>query len=212
MALDKIICFGKNYADHCNEIGDPKVEAPVIFLKPASCLTQARNWIEPLQISRLSSTDLLNDLHYECEIILQLREGGYKMSIEDAENSIGHYSIGLDMTLRKLQRQLKDQGHPWTTAKVFPNSAIIGPWVECQYQELEQIQFGLKLNGEIKQNSAVSNMIFNPAKLVQYASQFFELCSGDIIFTGTPAGVGALVSPAKVELLIDTKNLAVDFL
>ncbi len=212
MNLDKIICFGKNYEDHCKEIGDSKCEKPVIFIKPSSCLVQAKNWIDPLQISRLSSTDHLNDLNYECEVVLQLSAGGYKMSPEEAEMAISHYSIGLDMTLRKLQKTLKDNGHPWTIAKVFPNSAIIGPWIECKYEELKNIEFSLKLNGEIKQNSHVKNMIFNPIQLIQHASQFFELCPGDIIFTGTPAGIGQLISPADVELLLGQKSLNIKFL
>jgi 2-keto-4-pentenoate hydratase/2-oxohepta-3-ene-1,7-dioic acid hydratase in catechol pathway len=212
MSLDKIICFGKNYEDHCKEIGDIKCEKPVIFIKPSSCLVQSKNWTETLQISRLSSTEYLNDLNYECEVVLLLGTGGYKMSQEEAELTISHYSIGLDMTLRKLQRTLKDNGHPWNIAKVFPNSAIIGPWIECNMEELKNLEFSLKINGEIKQNSYVKNMIFDPVQLVQYVSQFFELCPGDIIFTGTPAGIGQLISPAEVQLLLGSKVLNINFL
>jgi 2-keto-4-pentenoate hydratase/2-oxohepta-3-ene-1,7-dioic acid hydratase in catechol pathway len=212
MNLDKIICFGKNYEDHCQEIGEKKLDQPVIFIKPSSCLVQAKNWSDHLQISRLSSTEHLNDLNYECEVVLKLATGGYKMSPEEAKLAISHYSIGLDMTLRQLQRNLKENGHPWTVAKVFPNSAIIGPWIECTYEDLADIQFALKLNGELKQNSQLQNMILNPQQLVQYASNFFQLCPGDIIFTGTPAGIGQLISPSSVELCLDKKILNINFL
>src|SRR3990167_8948738 len=121
--MDKIICFGKNYLDHQVELGDKKVDKPIIFLKPPSILRQCSAWE---QESHLSLTP--KETHYECELVLKLKQGGYQLSLGEAAQIIGWYTVGLDMTLRKLQLQLKNAGHPWTTAKVFKDSGVIGPW------------------------------------------------------------------------------------
>ncbi|TAK75372.1 MAG: FAA hydrolase family protein [Gammaproteobacteria bacterium] len=172
--MDKIVCFGKNYQDHIVELGDPAVEKPVIFLKPPSILKQCQQWGQTIQAVLTE-----NETHYECELVIRLNK-----------DRIDAYTIGLDMTLRQQQALLKKNGHPWTISKVFPDACIIGPWIESSDADFLNIPFQFILDGEVKQSSYGKNMLFKPAELIRYASQFFPLCTGDILFTGTPAGVG----------------------
>lgn len=185
---DKIICFGKNYADHIHELGDQAVTKPVIFIKPLSILRECKKWGATLNI--LLPAD---EVHYEVELVVKLKQGGYQLSTTNAANTIGWYTIGLDMTKRLIQAQLKKAGHPWEIGKVFPDAAIIGPWLPLQnLEDLLNLSFSFSLNGEMRQQSRGQSMLFKPAELISYASQFFPLCEGDILFTGTPAGVGAV--------------------
>lgn len=186
--MDKIICVGKNYRDHAQELGDAVPEKPVIFLKPASVLRTAQHWDETIV---LSLPDEQGEIHYETEIVLLLQQGGFKLSLPAAEASIAAVTLGLDMTLRTLQTSLKKQGHPWTIAKVFPDAAVVGPWLKVnEFQDYLTTPFSFTLNGELKQHACGNIMLFKPAELVCYISQYMPLCAGDIIFTGTPAGVG----------------------
>ena len=198
MAIDKIVCVGKNYLEHAKELGDAIPEKPVLFLKPSSILQQARFWGETLSLPFPNDDDVV---HPECEIVLQLAKDGYRMSVEEACGAISHLSLGLDMTLRTRQSALKKQGHPWTTAKVFPDAAIIGPWVNYQsFPNYLETPFQLFINDELKQSAKGSDMMSNPEDLLVYISQFFPLRAGDIIFTGTPAGVTAITPNAKAKL------------
>ncbi len=183
--MDKIICFGKNYQDHMLELGDKPVTEPVIFLKPASVVKYCTAWGD-----RVNAFFPEQELHYECELILRLSKGGYKLSHEEASNMIDAYTIGLEMTLRKEQAILKSNGHPWTISKVFPDACIIGPWIETSDLSFLNADFNFTLDNELKQSSSGSNMLFNPIDLIVHASAFFPLCAGDILFTGTPSGVG----------------------
>jgi 2-keto-4-pentenoate hydratase/2-oxohepta-3-ene-1,7-dioic acid hydratase in catechol pathway len=196
MSIDKIICFGKNYDDHMRELGDKPVEQPVIFLKPPSVLRQVSDWNQELALHLTNE-----ETHYECELVIRISEGGYQMTPQAAQQAIDACTIGLDMTLRKQQAELKKNGHPWTTAKVFPDAAVIGPWINLKdlpnYLEEE---FRFILNGELKQKSKGKFMRYAPAELVAYASQHFPLCAGDILFTGTPAGVGAVAKNTKASV------------
>lgn len=186
--MDKIVCFGKNYLDHMSELGDNPVDKPVIFLKPASVLKQCTSWGGTVDASLTDS-----ETHYECEIALQLSHGGYKMTTSEVTSAIAAYTIGLDMTLRAEQSILKANGHPWTTSKVFPDACIIGPWIKVNnIDDFMNLEFQFTLDNILKQKSVGRNMVFDPVKLIEYASQFFPLCAGDILFTGTPAGVGAV--------------------
>lgn len=185
---DKIIFFGKNYADHMHELGDPPVDRPVIFIKPFSALKACTSWGETLTLQFQQ-----DELHYECELVFQLKAGGYQLSKEKACESIGAYTIGLDMTKRDLQSTLKKAGHPWTIGKVFLESAIIGPWLPIENLEttLSQ-QFTFSMNAHLRQAAFGKNMLFSPIDLIVMASHYFPLCAGDIIFTGTPSGVGKI--------------------
>ncbi|MFM8313944.1 MAG: fumarylacetoacetate hydrolase family protein, partial [Deltaproteobacteria bacterium] len=123
--MDKIVCVGKNYIEHAKELGDQVPEKPVLFLKPPSVLKQAHSR-ESLDV--FIPTDQ-GSVHHECEIVIRLKKGGFRLTEMEAEKCIGKVSVGLDMTLRDKQAALKKAGSPWTTAKVFPDSAIVGPWV-----------------------------------------------------------------------------------
>jgi 2-keto-4-pentenoate hydratase/2-oxohepta-3-ene-1,7-dioic acid hydratase in catechol pathway len=202
--MDKIVCFGKNYADHMKELGDAPVEKPVIFLKPPSVLKQCNQWNDTLQVQLMQ-----DDTHYECELVIRLKNDAYQIPIEKAENCINDYTIGLDMTLREKQSLLKKNGHPWTIGKVFPDAAIIGPWIPYHSLDFLETTFQFTLNGTVKQQSYGKNMLFKPAELIHYASQFFPLCAGDILFTGTPAGVGAVNKNSHGKIQIGSRAYTV---
>lgn len=185
--MDKIICVGKNYLEHAKELGDAIPEKPVLFLKPASVLKQAQEWHETVPVH---FPENYGEVHYECEIVLRLKQGGYQLSTIQIEDYVDAVTLGLDMTLRTLQATLKKNGHPWTTGKVFPDAAIIGPWILANNIDYLHEEFSLSLNKEIRQRGNAQQMMMKPVDLICYISQFFPLCEGDLIFTGTPAGVG----------------------
>lgn len=201
---DKIVCFGKNYPDHMLELGDARVEKPVIFLKPPSVLKQCTHWNETITLALTHE-----ETHFECELAVKLKKGGYRLSREAAEAAVGWYTLGLDMTLRQLQFRLKQASHPWAVAKVFPDAAVIGPWIEIKNLAFLEDPFQFTLDTVVRQKSHGTEMLFNPIELVMYASQFFPLCVGDILFTGTPSGVGAVHDNARGELRIRNKKYGV---
>jgi len=187
--LDKIVCIGKNYGDHVKEmaamLGDRPADKPVLFLKPPSVLRTAKAG-ETLSLALPSGT-----VHHECEIVLRLASGGSHLSMAQAEKAIEAVTLGLDMTRRDLQAELKAKGHPWTTAKVFVDSAIVGPWRSvAEFPRYLEEPFRFHLNGELKQEGWGRDMLTQPAAALVHASEHFPLCAGDLIFTGCPAGVG----------------------
>ncbi|WP_161597664.1 fumarylacetoacetate hydrolase family protein [Fluviispira multicolorata] len=195
--MDKIVCVGKNYLDHAKELGDIVPEKPVLFIKPRSVLRAAVDHEELF----LSIPQNLGSLHYETEIVLRLDKGGYKLDIKDAEKAIGAVSIGLDMTLRDLQNSQKKAGHPWTTSKVFPDCVVVGSWLRVsEFPDYLNEKFSFSLDDKIKQEGYGKNMRLSPAECVAYISEFFPLAAGDLIFTGTPAGVGPVQAGQKGTL------------
>ncbi|MGL5741582.1 MAG: fumarylacetoacetate hydrolase family protein [Legionella sp.] len=198
MAVDKIICVGKNYLEHAQEIGDAVPAKPVVFLKPASVMKQASACGEHMHLD-FSFTD--HNVQPECEIVLRLARDGYRMTHEDTKNAISDLTLGLDMTLRTHQSELKKQGHPWTTAKVFKDAAILGPWIPYkQFTDYLETEFQLLLNGALRQSAKGSAMMMQPEDLLVYLSHFFPLKAGDIIYTGTPAGVTSIASGTTAEV------------
>ncbi|MSP18640.1 MAG: FAA hydrolase family protein [Bdellovibrionales bacterium] len=188
--MDKIICVGKNYAEHVKELGDVNVDKPVIFLKPPSVLRQAKQG-ENLSVSIPTHQ---GSVHHECEIVIQLKSGGFRMTEMEAERCIGAVSVGLDMTLRDKQAALKKTGGPWTIAKVFQDSAIVGPWVSLEeFPQFSDAVFSLRVNGELRQEGKAAEMTFSPPKCIAYISEHFPLFPGDIVFTGTPKGVNSVL-------------------
>lgn len=185
MTIDKIICVGKNYLEHALELGDAVPENPVLFLKPASVLKQAENWGETIKAKFPEGE---KEIHPECEIVLKI---GKNQRIEAV-------SLGLDMTLRTRQAQLKKLGHPWTTAKVFLDAAIVGPWLPMK--DMMDLEFTLSIDGVLRQRGYASEMRMQSNNLLDYISQFFPICEGDLIFTGTPAGVSPIVLGTTVRL------------
>ena len=179
--MDKIICVGKNYSEHVREMqkiaGDAPAEKPVLFLKPPSALVSVENGMTAEVVLPVGH----GSVHHECEIVVRLDAGG----------EIDAVTVGLDMTLRELQTELKKKGQPWEVSKVFAGSAIIGPWVPITtIAKWLDSEFSLQLNGQTKQKGHGREMTLSPTECVAYAKSFFPLCKGDLIFTGTPAGVG----------------------
>lgn len=195
--MDKIICVGKNYEEHAKELGDAIPSKPVIFMKPPSVLRQARAG-ESLDL--VIPTDR-GSVHHECEVALQLKTGGFKMTLDQARQAIGFVTVGLDMTLRDQQAALKKAGSPWTIAKVFSDSAVVGPWVPVEkFSNYLDTPFSLKINGQLRQEGFPQHMTLSPIECVAYMSEYFPLCAGDVIFTGTPKGVNSVV-PGDVGML-----------
>ncbi len=196
--MDKIVCVGKNYSEHAQELGEQMPAKPVLFLKPPSVLRAAVQDETNLELYIPPDS---GTLHYETEIVLRLEKGGYRLDVKEAEKIIGAVTVGLDMTLRDKQKILKEAGHPWTTSKVFPDAAVVGPWLRIsEFQDYLNQKFTFTLDGEMKQQEFAKNMFFSPAECVSYISSFMALMPGDIIFTGTPKGVGPVKSGQKGTL------------
>lgn len=196
--MDKIVCVGKNYSDHIREMGGPIPERPVLFIKPPSVLRAARAIGDRLQ---LRIPPGVSEIHYECEIVVRIGMDGYQMTLDEAEDAITEVTLGLDMTLRDVQSKLKEQGHPWEVSKTFMDSAVIGPLLKLKDapRYLEE-PFMLTVDGEVRQRAAGKEMGLKPIECVAYASQHFPLRAGDLVFTGTPAGVGPIRSGQVAEL------------
>jgi len=180
--IGKIVCVGRNYAEHAKELGNEVPDKPVLFLKPASALIYSGG--------EIIHPDYGNELHHEIELVLLIGETVRKANQGQAERAIIGYGVGLDMTLRDVQNELKKKGNPWTLAKCFDTSAAISDFVlRKNYQLKSDEKLELKVNGVTKQSDILKSMIFNPAEIVEYISSIMTLEKGDLIFTGTPAGV-----------------------
>ena len=198
MSIDKIICVGKNYLEHAKELGEALPEKPVLFLKPASVLQQASHWGETLELEFPMGDSAVQP---ECEIVLRVAQDGYCMTAAQARDSISDLSLGLDMTLRTRQTFLKKQGHPWTTSKVFKDAAILGPWIAySNFPDFLQKTFEFFVDGKLRQSAKGLEMLMQPIDLLVYISHFFPLKAGDIIYTGTPAGLATIAKGSFAEL------------
>ena len=190
--VGKIVCVGRNYLEHAKELGNEVPEKPVLFLKSASSVIYSGG--------EIIHPDFGNDLHHEVELVLLIGNTVKKANKAQAENAIIGYSVGLDMTLRDVQDVLKKKGHPWTLAKCFDTSAVISDFVlKKDYQLKVDEKLELKVNGIVKQNDTLKNMIFNPTEIIEYISSVMTLENGDLIFTGTPAGVSKVNKGDKLE-------------
>lgn len=197
--IGKIVCVGRNYAEHAKELGSEIPKFPLIFLKPASTVIFSGDKVE--------HPDYSINLHHEVELVLLITKTIKNGNLEDAENAIGGYAVGLDMTLRDLQNEFKDKGEPWTLAKVFDGCAVLSEFVSKENYKLnENENIFLEVNGTVKQNSSLDKMIFNIREIVSYISKKMTLEKGDLIFTGTPEGVGRVVKGDKIKAGI--KNIA----
>lgn len=199
--MDKIICVGKNYLDHALELGDHVPEKPVLFMKPPSVLKQASQWGDEVTAK---FPDNEPKVQPECEIVLLISKDGYQLTHDEASHCIAAVSLGLDMTLRSHQTNLKKQGHPWTTAKVFPDAAIVGPWIAYEsWQNCMNSTFKLLLDDHISQCAKGIDMMMQPLDLLVYISHFFCLKAGDLVYTGTPAGVRDITRHTQAKLCWD---------
>ncbi len=190
--VGKIVCVGRNYAEHVEELGNEVADKPVIFLKPSlAIIFSGDSVIHP---------DFGNDLHHEIELVLLIGGDVKNASLKDAEDAIIGYGVGLDMTLRDVQNALKKKGDPWTISKCFDTSAVLSDFVLKETYSLTQKEkIELKVNGQIKQIDTLDKMISSPTQLVQYISSLLKLEEGDLIFTGTPAGVSKVNRGDKIE-------------
>lgn len=181
--VGKIVCVGRNYAEHAKELGNEIPEKPVIFLKPASALIHSGEKIIYPTFSK--------DMHHEVELVLLIGKTIKNVTKSHAEEAIIGYGVGLDMTLRDIQSELKKKGHPWTIAKCFDTSAVVSEFVlKSNYMLTLEEEISLSVNGQIRQKEKLSMMLFKPAEIVEYLSSLMTLEEGDLVFTGTPAGVG----------------------
>lgn len=196
----KIICIGRNYVDHAKELNNPVPSKPVFFMKPDTALIQKHN---PFFYPEFS-----NDIHYEAELVLKICRNGKHIEEKFAYKYYNQIGIGIDLTARDLQNECKKKGLPWEIAKAFDNSAPLGEFMAVSdFNDLTNIKFSLKINGEIRQNGNSGDMIFSFDKIIAYISQFITLKIGDLIFTGTPAGVGPIKIGDHFEAFIGENKL-----
>lgn len=179
----KIICVGRNYADHIEELQNERPSEPVLFLKPDTTIGQRNT---PFYLPDFSS-----EIHYEIEIIVRINRIGKHIQEQFAHKYYDQLSVGIDFTARDLQNKLKSKGLPWEKAKAFDGSAVVGKWApKSTFESLENLSFSLKKNDVVVQSGNTQQMLWGIDAVIAYVSQFFTLKIGDIIFTGTPAGVG----------------------
>jgi fumarylpyruvate hydrolase len=188
--VHRVYCVGRNYADHAKEMGFTGREAPFFFCKPADAVVPVPHG-ETGAVPYPSKTA---NLHYEIELVVALSKGGREIPLERANECIWGYAVGLDMTRRDLQAEAKKRGHPWEVGKAFDHSAPLGPiYPRSEVGAVEQGPIWLDLNGVRRQSGDLSQMIWRIPETISYLSELFELRCGDLIFTGTPEGVGAVV-------------------
>ncbi|MGE5457357.1 MAG: fumarylacetoacetate hydrolase family protein [Methanococcaceae archaeon] len=190
--IGKIICVGRNYAEHARELGNEVPDYPILFLKPASVFVASG--------SILIHPEYSQDLQHEIELVLLIGEEIKDVSLEQAEQAIAGYGAGLDMSLRDLQGELIKKGHPWTLSKCFDTAGLLSEFVmKTDYRLTQQENIWLKVNGQLKQSSLLDKMIFSPAELVKYIASKMTLEAGDLIMTGTPAGVSRVTQGDIIE-------------
>ncbi|MGK9369156.1 fumarylacetoacetate hydrolase family protein [Melioribacter sp. Ez-97] len=190
--IGKIVCVGRNYAAHALELGNEVPEFPVIFLKTASNVIYSGD--------KVIHPDYSNNLHHEVELVLLIGNAVKNADDSSAEDAIAGYAVGLDMTLRDLQKEFMEKGDPWTLSKCFDTSAVLSEFVlKKDYKLKGDETIKLSVNGELRQNSSIKNMMFDPVKIVKYISSKMTLEKGDLIFTGTPEGVGRVVPGDKIH-------------
>jgi 2-keto-4-pentenoate hydratase/2-oxohepta-3-ene-1,7-dioic acid hydratase in catechol pathway len=183
----KIICIGRNYAAHIEELDNEQPTAPVVFLKPDTAILLKK---QPFFIP-----DFSDDVHHEVEILVKIKKIGKHIDSKFAHTYYDEIGLGIDFTARDLQKQLKDKGLPWEKAKSFDGAAVIGEFFQKEtLGALDNLNFSLEKNGEIAQEGNTALMLWNIDELISYVSKYFTLKIGDIIFTGTPSGV-AKVNP-----------------
>lgn len=196
----KIICIGRNYVEHAKELKNPVPSKPVFFLKPDTALLQKGNpFFYP---------DFSNDIHFEAELVLKICKNGRHIEEQFAHKYYDEIGIGIDLTARDLQNECKQKGLPWEIAKGFDQSAPIGQFLSASdFKNKENIQFSLIINGETRQEGNSRDMIFSFDQIIAYISKFITLRIGDLIFTGTPKGVGPVQTGDHFEAFVENKKL-----
>jgi len=191
----KIIAIGRNYAAHAKELNNPLPSSPVIFLKPDTAVLKDN---KPFYMPDFSS-----DIHYELEVVLKVCKEGKHIAEKFASSYFDEVGLGIDFTARDIQSAHKEKGLPWELAKAFDNSAAISHFIpKDSITDLNNLQFELKINGETRQNGNTKNILFSFEKIIAFVSQYITLKKGDLIFTGTPEGVGPVHQGDKLQAWI----------
>lgn len=193
----KIICIGRNYAEHAKELNNAVSASPVVFLKPKSSLLQGTTFYYP---------EFTKDLHYECEVVVKICKNGKHIKEKFAKNYYQQITVGIDFTARDLQQQQKEKGLPWEIAKAFDGSAVVGKFIDIP-ADVQAINFSLHKNNLLVQEGHTKDMLFTIDYIIAYVSQFFSLHTGDLIFTGTPAGVGPVSIGDQLKGAIEQEHL-----
>jgi 2-keto-4-pentenoate hydratase/2-oxohepta-3-ene-1,7-dioic acid hydratase in catechol pathway len=196
----KLICIGRNYTDHIKELENEKPTDPVVFLKPDTAILLKK---QPFFIP-----DFSNDVHHEVEVLVKINKVGKHIAKKFAHKYYDEIGLGIDFTARDLQAKLKEKGLPWEKAKAFDGAAVIGNWMPKEaIQDVNRLSFSLEKNGEVVQSGNTSHMLWKIDELIEYVSKYFTLKIGDIIFTGTPAGVGRVNAEDKLVGFIENKQM-----
>jgi len=194
----KIVCIGRNYTDHAKELNNPVPEKPVVFMKPPSALL--------INNKPFYYPEFTRDLHYEVEVVLKVGKNGRHIQPEFALDYVQEIGLGIDFTARDLQAECKKKGHPWEVAKGFDGSAVISPFIPIDRVNREAIEFELRKNGTVVQHGNTKDLLFSFADILVYVSQFFKLQMGDLIYTGTPAGVGPVQIGDRLQGFLHTRT------
>ncbi len=195
----KIICIGRNYAEHAKEMRSEVPTEPVFFMKPETALLKGNDFYYP---------DFTKDLHHEVEIVLKISKNGKHIAEEFATTYYNEIGIGIDFTARDLQMKCKEKGLPWEKAKAFDNSAPVSEFIaKDKFSSLTNLGFDLKINGVERQKGNTKDLLFSFEQVIAYVSTFVTLKTGDLIFTGTPEGVSAVKQGDVLEASIENKKL-----
>ncbi len=194
----KIICIGRNYAEHAKEMKSDVPTEPVFFMKPETALLKGSDFYYP---------DFTKDLHHEVEIVLKISKNGKHIAEEFASGYYNEIGVGIDFTARDLQMKCKEKGLPWEKAKAFDHSAPVSEFVAKDKFNLANLAFNLKINGGERQKGNTKDLLFSFEQVIAYVSKFVTLKTGDLIFTGTPEGVSAVQKGDVLEAAIEGKKL-----
>ena len=196
-SIGKVVCVGRNYAEHARELGNEVPKTPILFMKPASSVVSVRSDIVRPDPSTYGDT------HYEAELCIQLSADLSAATVEQAKQAIGGVTVGLDLTLRDLQSKLKEKGHPWERAKCFDGACVLADWLVPQaFGDFSKVSYQLAINDELRQDGDSAMMLFPVYELLAEISHAFSLQSGDVIMTGTPSGVGILKANDQLKLTL----------
>ena len=196
----KFFCIGRNYVEHAKELGNEVPDEPVIFMKPKSALLAPN---VPFYYPEFT-----NELHYECELVLRISKNGKYISEASASSFFDAITVGIDFTARDIQNELKKKGLPWEKAKAWDNSAVVGKWKMIDDSiDNTNINFSMTKNGEVVQKGNSNQMIHDFNQIIAHISTYFSLNIGDMIFTGTPAGVGEIVVGEELEGFLENESL-----
>lgn len=195
----KIICIGRNYAKHAKEMNAEVPSEPLFFMKPDTALLKESNFYYP---------DFTKDLHHEVELVLRICKHGKHISPEHASSYYDKIGLGIDFTARDLQAKCKEKGQPWEIAKAFDNSAVLSPhFLSVDDLNLDELNFSLKLNDKVVQVGSTADLLFNFNQLIVHLSKFITLKTGDLIYTGTPEGVGPVSIGDQLEGFIEDQKM-----